>query len=98
MRYLGLVFLGMILCRGQTAGAVQMTAAESMEVVTNGKVISEHTRLSRKWNETIRTTRIIWKSRLCICEDQVVFHEKITADQVNGQVVATCFDDEKASN
>jgi len=76
VRYLGLVFLGMILCKGQTAGAVQMTAAESMEVVTNGKVISEHTRHSRKWNETIRTTRIIWKSRLYICEDQVVFQEK----------------------
>ena len=97
MRYLGLVFLGMILCRGQTAGAVQMTAAESMEVVTNGKVMSKHTRLSRKWNETIRTTRIIWKGRLYICEDYLVFHEKVTPDQVKGQVVARCFDDVKAS-
>ena len=97
MRYVGLMFLGMVLCGGHTAGAVEMTAAESMKIVTNGKVVSEHTRLSGKWKDVVRTTRIIWKGRLYICEDYVVFHEKVTPDQANGQVVAHCYDDVKAS-
>ena len=98
MRYVGLMFLGMVLCGGHTAGAVEMTAAESMKIVTNGKVVSEHTRLSGKFKDVVRTTRIIWKGRLYICEDYVVWHDKVTPDQVNAQVVARCYDDVKATN
>ena len=100
MRYLGLVFLGLVLWGGHTAGAVEMTAADSMEVVTNGKVVNQHIKSYGKHEfglDTYRTTRIIWKGRLYICEDYLVFHEKVTPDQVKGQVVARCFDDVKAS-
>ena len=97
MRYVGLMFLGMVLCGGHTAGAVEMTAGESMKVVTNGKVVSEHTRFSGNFKGVVRTTRIIWKGRLYICEDYVVRHDKITPDQVNAQVVARRYDDVKAS-
>ena len=91
------MFLGMVLCGGHTAGAVEMTAAENMKVVTNGKVVSEHTRLSGKFKDVARTTRIIWKCRRYICEDYVVWDNKVTPDQVNAQVVARCYDDVKAS-
>ena len=91
------MFLGMVLYGGHTAGAVEMTAAESMKVITNGKVVSEHTRLSGKFKDVVRTTRIIWKGRLYICEDYVVWHDKVTPNQANAQVVARCYDDLKAS-
>ena len=105
MRYLGLVFLGIVLWGGHTAGAVEMTAGWSMEIVTNGKVVDQHTQVTRNqisragltWQETVRTTRIIKGGKLYICEDYVVFHEKVTPDLVNGQVVATCFSDYKQS-
>ena len=100
MRYLGLVFLGIVFCGGHTAGAVEMTAAESMEVVTNGKVVNQYIQTYGKRKDgldTVRTTRIIWQGRLYICEDYLVSQERVTPDQRNRQVVATCFDDEKAS-
>ena len=100
MRYVGLMFLGMVLCGGHTTGAAEMTAAESMKVVTNGKVVNQYIQTYGKHEDgldTVRTTRIIWKGRLYICEDYLVFHEKVTPNQANGQVVAHCFNDEKAS-
>ena len=98
MRYLGLMFLGMVIYGGHTAGAVEMTAAESMKVVTNGKVVSEHTRLTEKWKDTIRTTRIIWEGRFYICEDYVVFDPKHRLDVGTGRAVVRCFDNEKVSD
>ena len=76
MRYVGLVFLGIVLWGGHTAGAVEMTAADSMEVVTNGKVVNQYIKTHGKHEfglDTSRTTRIIWKGRLYICQDYLVF-------------------------
>jgi len=96
VRYLSLMFLGMVLCLGHTAAAKELTAAESMDVVTKGKVVSQYIQTYGKHKDgldTVRTTRIIWQGRLYICEDYLVFHDT----QANGQVVARCFDDENLS-
>ena len=76
MRYVGLVFLGMVLWAGQ-ASAVELTIVESEKVLIKGKVVSEYYMTNKEKPvdvDTItRITRVIWQSKLFVCQDFVNF-------------------------
>ena len=86
MRYVGLVFLGMVLWAGQVT-AEAINSEKSLEVLVQGKTISQyyeadsrHNRMGRK----ARYTRVIYRKKLYICEDGMW----------SGRSHVRCWDDE----
>ena len=82
MRYVGLMFLGMVLWAGQ-ASADMLHAEEAEKVLTQGKTISEFY-VEAKF-AAVRYTRVIYRNDLYICRDL----------QAGGQVRIACWDDRK---
>ena len=71
MRYLGLVFLGMVLWAGQ-AVAAELDMERSEEILVNGKIISEHYfQTPNSYQPPIQFTRVIHDDDLFICIDNV---------------------------
>ena len=80
MRYVGLVFLGMVLWGGQ-ASAEMLDAEEAEEVLTQGKTVSEFYEGTKYAGQ--RWTRVIYRNDLYICQDL----------KAGGQVQIVCWDD-----
>ena len=71
MRYVGLVFLGMVLWAGQ-AMAAELDMERSEEVLVNGKIISEHYfQPPNSYQPPVRFSRVIHDDDLFICIDRV---------------------------
>ena len=71
MRYVGLVFLGMVLWAGQVT-AEPLDDEKSLEVLVQGKTISQYYGEDSRYNRRgrkVRYTRVIYRKKLYICED-----------------------------
>ena len=85
MRYVGLVFLGMVLWTGQ-AMAAELDMERSEEVLVNGKMISEHYwQPANTYAPPVRFTRVIHDDDLFICFDSVGMKDK--------KLNMTCYDE-----
>ena len=85
MRYVGLVFLGMVLWAGQ-AMAAELDMERSEEVLVNGKIISEHYfQTPNSYQPPIRFTRVIHDDDLFICIDNIRMEDK--------KLNMTCYDE-----
>ena len=71
MRYLGLLFVGMVLWAGQASTDVVMNPDKAREILLNGETISEIYRADRGGEEYKRIMRIRYNDALYICTDQV---------------------------
>ena len=67
MRYIGLVFLGLVFWAGQ-ASAYMLSPDESLKVIIKGKTISEQYRRGND-EDVIRWSRVVYKNKLYICSD-----------------------------
>ncbi len=79
MRYVGLMALGMVLWAGQVT-AKPLDAEKSLEVLVQGKTISEYYEADSK----ARYTRVIYRKKLYIFKD----------GKVTGSSFVYCWDDE----
>ena len=85
MRYVGLVFLGMVLWAGQ-AVAITIGSERSKSILLNGEVISETYNTNIRLDlEYTRITRIKYRGGLYICRDNVE----------GSEVRVECFDDRR---
>ena len=86
MRYVGLMFLGMVLWAGQVT-AEPLDAEKSLEVLVQGKTISQYYGEDSRYNRMkskVRYTRVIYRKKLYICEDGMW----------SGKSYVRCWDDE----
>ena len=82
MRYVGLIFLGMVLWAGQ-AMAAELDMERSEQILIKGKIVHERFIVKDRSYEFPRVTRVLYKGDLYICTDY------LSAKQVNFR----CFDD-----
>jgi len=63
VRYVGLMFLGMVLWAGQASAAV-FKGKEAAEIISDGEIIHSHLR-----NDLILILRVLYKGDYFICKD-----------------------------
>tara|TARA_B100001059_G_C17468012_1_gene395514 strand:- start:97 stop:441 length:345 start_codon:yes stop_codon:yes gene_type:complete len=70
VRYVGLVFLGLVLWTGQ-ASAELMSLKQSETIVAKGKTISEYYKRTDHQKIAVRHSRVVYNNVLFICTDYV---------------------------
>ena len=93
MRYVGLVFLGLVLWAGQASAARIMDRQSTLEIITEGKTIGEFYTTLEVFDQQVnyRTSRVVYQGRLFICSDWLIAPDGENNKQ---KVSYTCYDDE----
>ena len=93
MRYVGLMFVGLVLWVGQASAARIIDRQVALEIITEGKTIGESYSTLEAFDQQVnyRTSRVVYQGRLFICHDWLIAPD----DANNKQNVSyTCYDDQ----